>query len=117
MTYSEKLKDPRWIALSARLVRQQLCLCNDCGEHFPGGKGLECHHCWYEFNKDPWDYPDECFLVLCRRCHGKRQKVENSTHVALGMLTRLLSVEEVMALAFEIVAKRGDIERPVDFSL
>ena len=27
------------------------------------------HHRWYEKNKDPWEYPDECLVTLCEECH------------------------------------------------
>ena len=117
MSYSDKLKDPRWLSKRSGLIQKELCLCNDCGDFFQGGRGLEAHHCWYEFGKEPWDYPDDCFLVLCRKCHKERQKVQNSLMVVLGQYSRLLSVEEMKALTFELVFKRTELEQPLEFKL
>ncbi len=117
MSYAEKLKHPHWLALRARLFQEQRHLCNDCGEYFGDSKGLELHHCWYECGKDPWDYPDDCFLVLCRKCHVTRQKVQNSAQVVLGQLSRLLSVEELKVLTFELVARKSDLQRNEVFEL
>lgn len=116
MTYSEKLKDPRWIAKSARLKSEASNICHDCRTEF-SVKKLEAHHCWYEYGKEPWDYPDDCFLVLCKRCHGVRQKVQNSALVVLGMFSRLLTVEELKILTMELVAKRQDMEHGIQMLL
>lgn len=115
--YGNKLKLQQWRAKRTDIILRNHQQCNDCGEFFVGAKGLEAHHCWYEHDKEPWDYPDECFLVLCRKCHGERQKVQNSAQVVLGMYMRLLSVEEMKILTMELVAKRQDLERGVKIEL
>lgn len=117
VSYSDKYEDPRWKALRVRLFHSEQYLCNDCGNCHEGGKGLELHHCWYEYGKEPWDYPDDCFLVLCRKCHGTRQKIQNSALVVLGQLSRLLSVDELKVLTFELVAKKADLQRNEVFEL
>lgn len=117
MTYAEKRKDPHWIAKSERLKEQAGRVCNDCKQVIPKKRALDTHHCWYEFGKEPWDYPDDCFLVLCRKCHSRRQKVQNSAQVVLGKYLRLLRPDEIEVLVFELVAKRQDLENQKGFFL
>lgn len=116
MSYSDRLKNPRWTTKSARLKSEADYICNDCRHQFPEKK-LNTHHCWYEYGKEPWDYPDDCFLVLCKDCHGVRQKVQNSALVVLGMYSRLLTVEELKLLTMELVAKRQDFEHGIEVTL
>ena len=33
---------------------------------------LAVHHKYYEKGKLPWEYPDNCFAVLCETCHQDR---------------------------------------------
>lgn len=116
MPYRDKLKHQLWLEKTARLKKEADYTCNDCRFQFPEKK-LESHHCWYEYGKEPWDYPDNCFLVLCRPCHGIRQKVQNSAQVVLGMFSRLLTVEELKVLTMELVAKRQDLEHGMKIEL
>lgn len=116
MSYSDKLKHDRWLALAHRLKFESGFVCNDCDHQFPEKK-LEAHHCWYEYGREPWDYPDNCFMVLCKPCHKTRQKVQNSALVVLGMLARLLTVEELKILTMEMVAKRQDLEHDLEVEL
>lgn len=30
---------------------------------------MHVHHLYYEFNKEPWEYPDDAYLTLCDWCH------------------------------------------------
>jgi hypothetical protein len=119
MTWSQKLQQPQWKTFRLVLIQKHGPLCDDCGQ--PGSlrsnvAGLDVHHCWYEHGREPWEYPENCFLILCRGCHGIRQKIQNSAMVTLGSYMRLLSVEEMKVLVFELVAKRTDLETPVNFS-
>ena len=117
MTYQQSLLTERWKTKRLKLIIAARFECQDCARSFPSEKKLEVHHCWYEYGKEAWDYPDDCFLVLCRKCHKKRQKVQNSAQVVLGMYMRLLAVEQIEALVFELVAKRQDITRQVEVEL
>ncbi len=35
---------------------------------------LHLHHTYYVRNTLPWDYPDDCFQVLCKNCHEQEHK-------------------------------------------
>jgi hypothetical protein len=43
--------------------------CAICGA---SDRELHVHHLEYTAGKEPWDYPDENFLVVCRPCHEER---------------------------------------------
>ena len=59
-------KDPRW--QQKRLQQFELAgwKCQECGSK---KNELNLHHYWYEKDNEVWDYPDECFVVLCDGCH------------------------------------------------
>ena len=76
--YSEKFKDPRWQKRRLEILNRDEWACQKC---FDDEETLHIHHIWYEKGKDPWDYPDECLITLCKTCHEEefehQRKAEN----------------------------------------
>ena len=66
MSYSEDLKNPQWQRKRLQQLDAAKWECSECGT---GKRTLEVHHCWYERDTKPWEYPDECYRVLCSICH------------------------------------------------
>lgn len=82
ISYSEKLRDPRWQAKRLRIMERDRFTCRDCRD---STKHLHVHHCHY-IKGEPWDTPDELLLTLCEDCHEGRQMVENEMKVLFGHL-------------------------------
>lgn len=59
-------KDPRWQRKRLERFEAAGWKCCECASK---KSELNLHHYWYEKGNEPWDYPDECFAVLCDRCH------------------------------------------------
>lgn len=73
--YSTYLKDSRWKRKRERILERDGHKCTWCGRE----DHLEVHHlCYYKYPNgkfaDPWDYPDEKLITLCRDCHEKYHK-------------------------------------------
>ena len=52
-------------------------------------KDLNVHHTYYQIDKLPWEYPDECLQTLCRSCHEKVHEeeiipVRDATGIKIG---------------------------------
>lgn len=69
MTYSQKLRDPRWQKKRLQILERDGWKCRACGD---AENNLQVHHVVYR-KIDPWDYPDECLQTLCCDCHELRQ--------------------------------------------
>jgi hypothetical protein len=69
MTYSEKLKDPRWQRKRLEILQRDEFMCQKCGN---GKKTLHVHHKSYRPKTDPWDYPDYIYITLCEDCHKEQ---------------------------------------------
>lgn len=65
MTYSQKLKDPRWQKKRLEILQRDSFSCQNCGETT---KTLHVHHRVYN-GCDPWSINNECLLSLCEDCH------------------------------------------------
>ncbi len=84
-SYSEKLKDERWIK-KRELVRNRAGnQCEDCGAM---DKGLEIHHCYYLYGYEPWEYPTDSLRCLCKPCHKTRDPIEKKHRGQLAHLTQ-----------------------------
>lgn len=70
MTYSEKLKDPRWQKKRLDIMQRDDFTCQTCGQK---SKTLHVHHNTYIFDNDPWDYPDKNLKTLCWECHQEEE--------------------------------------------
>ena len=67
MTYSEKLKHPKWQERRLRVFeRDEFCcsLCKSCD------KTLHVHHLRYGNYNNPWDSELEDLTTVCELCHS-----------------------------------------------
>lgn len=67
MSYSEKLKDPRWQKCRLRVMERDGFVCRECGD---GDKTLHVHHLYYMKGLEPWEYEGAALITLCDRCHA-----------------------------------------------
>lgn len=72
MTYTEKLKDPRWQRKRLEVMQRDNFTCRDCGS---SDQSLQIHHCGYR-GDGPWAAPTHLLLTLCGDCHTARQDIE-----------------------------------------
>ena len=86
-------KDPRW--QKKRLERFEAAgwECQQCRSK---KKELNLHHYWYEKGSELWDYPDECFAVLCDECHVAWH--EKKQFIDRQMRFTLLEMDQVAGL-------------------
>lgn len=80
MTYSEKLKDPRWQKKRLEILSRDSFTCNYCGDT---ETTLHVHHLEYKKGLEPWDYYDEYLITICADCH-------ECEHLKLSPLERYL---------------------------
>ena len=66
MTYSEKLRDPRWQKRRLEIMQRDGWKCLRCGD---STKTLNVHHQEYIKGRDPWEYPESLLEILCEECH------------------------------------------------
>jgi len=71
MTYSQKLRDPRWQRKRLYILERDDWKCCACGD---SDSNLQVHHVFYA-KLDPWDYPDNAYQTLCESCHRERQEI------------------------------------------
>lgn len=65
-TYSELLRDPRWQRKRLEILGRDEFTCKRCGD---SESTLNVHHCYYERDKTPWEYPAKSLVTLCESCH------------------------------------------------
>jgi hypothetical protein len=83
MTYSEKLRDPRWQKKRLEVLSRNGFKCEACDST---ENTLHVHHCYY-MKADPWDYPDSAYKCLCEECHKNRQELELRINQQLATLS------------------------------
>lgn len=73
MTYSDKLRDPRWREIRDRVLTRDKHRCQVCGIGAIGFRGenviLNVHHRCYHPNKEPWEYEIQSLITVCETCH------------------------------------------------
>lgn len=85
LTYSEKLKDQRWQKKRLQLLEAagwkcQNAICLNESDH----PTLQIHHRIYLRNKEPWEYEDWAYQVLCDQCHESKQRWMDRYHEAIA---------------------------------
>ncbi len=83
MSYSEKLKDPRWQKKRLEILDRDEWRCTECGSK---DKTLTVHHGYYEKDKEPWEYDGETLRTLCEGCHEETHEILSYLRKDLGAL-------------------------------
>lgn len=85
MSYSEKLKSPKWQKKRLEILQRDnfKCLCCNNDE-----KTLHIHHLEYN-NCEPWEYENASLITLCEDCHNNEEFLKNFTSPSIEYLTRL----------------------------
>lgn len=112
-SYSDKLKDPRWQRKRLEVLQRANWTCECCERNLEEGNDAELHvhHRWYNYGKEPWEYPDECFSALCKPCHEKTTKA-----VAwFKDISKILSPRVIVCLHLFISWSFRVFESPQDF--
>lgn len=71
MTYSDKLKDPRWQRKRLEIMQRDDFTCRNCGAK---DKTLNIHHIRYLKGLEPWEYKEFYLVTLCEECHTKEER-------------------------------------------
>jgi len=101
MTYSQKLRDPRWQKLRLLIMQRDGFKCLFCGSEI---KNLQVHHIVYH-RKEPWDYPEYLYQTLCEDCHEERQaltdKAVDAVRIAVSKVPTIRLIQAVNKLCAE----------------
>ena len=100
MTYSEKLRDPRWQKKRLYILERDNFRCVLCGDD---KKNLQVHHVVYR-KLDPWEYPNYCYQTLCVDCHKERQELTEKIVDALRLAVARVSNPVLVSAAQKLCA-------------
>ena len=89
MSYSQKLKDPRWQKKRLEIFNRDEFTCRDCGAK---DKTLHVHHCHYD-RREPWEMAEALLLTLCDQCHESRGSLESDAKLMLAQIMAQLPHE------------------------
>lgn len=95
ITYSEKLRDPRWQKKRLEIMSRSEFTCDVCESK---DRPLHVHHRLYQRNTDPWDYPPEIYSVLCEDCHKDAESIKLGIDQILSEYPIYVMVELLEAL-------------------
>lgn len=70
MTYSDKLKDPRWQKKRLEIFERDGFKCTECEDE---KNTLHVHHKNYYYGKAPWECNNNNLTTLCETCHLREE--------------------------------------------
>lgn len=73
--YAEKLRDPRWQRKRLEILSRDDFTCQKCNSE---ENELHVHHRYYNFKTEPWDYPNEALVTICKYCHEEEGVYKDS---------------------------------------
>jgi len=71
MTYSEKLRDPRWQKKRLQILKRDKFKCTYCGDD---KSELQIHH--LKYSGEPWEVKNEFLITLCKDCHSIIEEIK-----------------------------------------
>ncbi len=76
MTYSEKLKNPKWQRKRLEILERDDFKCVYCNDQ---ETELQIHH--LKYTEQPWKSPNKDLITLCKHCHHVVSKDNNLKEV------------------------------------
>ena len=101
MTYSEKLRSPRWQKKRLEILSRDNWKCQECGNE---ETNLQVHHVVYR-RVDPWAYPDHLYQTLCDQCHKHRQELTDKVVDAVRIAIKNVPTQRLVAVSSRICAE------------
>ena len=86
MTYSDKLRDPRWQRKRLAIMQRDGWKCRHCEST---DKTLTVHHFLYCGN--PWEAEDKFLATLCEDCHIQRQELDLGGKRSLAEISAIMN--------------------------
>lgn len=100
MSYSEKLRDPRWQKKRLEILQRDNFTCTLCGDT---STPLNIHHLKYEGN--PWEVSSEFLKTVCEDCH---RLIEDRKRGNLPELYKVIKFPKQKGLQFFIASSGKD---------
>lgn len=111
-SYSEKLKDRRWITRRAEVLQKHDWKRRDCGHR---SQHNQVHHCAYLPGKEPWEHGDDLLIPVCDVCHKKRQNIEDMARISLGRIFLEMILEEIEEEAWRLAGEAAKLREEKDW--
>lgn len=100
MTYSQKLRDPRWQKKRLEIFERDGWTCHFCHSK---DKNLQVHHVVYR-KLEPWEYPNYLYQTLCEDCHSTRQELTDKTVDAVRIAVKDVPTERLTKVVTSLCA-------------
>lgn len=92
MTYSEKLKDPRWQKKRLKVLQRDKFSCQYC---YDKETTLHVHHMVYKNN--PWDVSLNNLITLCKNCHSLVESCKkHEFNIELPIIKRFIGNDKIV---------------------
>jgi len=97
ISYSEKLTDPRWQRRRLEVFNRDNWTCQCCSNKV---LQLEIHHIEYWTGKEPWEYPDNMLITICRDCHEvETVRFKHEQYLLKSLLSNGFLANDLLALS------------------
>lgn len=99
LSYSEKLKDPRWQKKRLEVLERAGWKCEGCGD---AANTLHVHHGHYVKGREPWEYPAHVLWSLCEDCHENAESARCDAYLELACINPIhVGPHKVLRDAFD----------------
>jgi len=78
LSYAEKLKSPNWQKKRLEILSLRGFKCEVCGDE---ENQIQVHHRFYLKGREPWQYDNDVFQVLCEKCHKSEHEKPQSKEI------------------------------------
>lgn len=100
--YAEKLKDPRWQKKRLLILERDQWTCQQC---YDTESTLVVHHRRYLPDVEPWDYPENLLITLCKDCHEEeRIKIPDIESDIIEILKEKFLASDIKDIATGFIA-------------
>lgn len=102
-SYKEKLSDKRWQIKKTAILDRDNWKCTNPKCKSDDTVQLQVHHLMYLGANDPWDYPDDMLITLCKYCHDAENGREDlEKHLANTLRMKGFLISDLLAMSCKL---------------
>ena len=117
MSYTDKLKDPRWQKMRLLIFERDCWMCQDCGNKT---KTLHIHHKQYFSGLNPWEYTPETLITFCETCHKKAHDLIPDAEIERKyehLILRTFEPDVITSINQQITSLQNKLQEEIDDEL
>ncbi len=106
--YADKLRSPKWQKKRLEVFDLRGFKCEECGDE---ENQLAVHHRFYIKGREPWEYDNDVYQVLCHNCHKNKHPDIKLDEIEIQLIQLIREKQGIDAIDIVSLVQDYDVKK------